>query len=107
LIWNKINRKGEANHGLLIAALVAIVAVVGLVILFSGGSKTKSTGAATFLSGGVTGAQIVEINGPCEGHGGVAGPDACVFDKNPQVACQCFPGIRLKCGDGVTVCASP
>jgi len=35
----------ESNAGLLIAALVAIVAVVGLVILFKGGS---STGADAF-----------------------------------------------------------
>lgn len=62
----------DKNYGLLISALVAMVAIVGLVVLLSGGS----TGAVTVIRGDTSGYdfgrplgsnsnRIVGVNEPC------------------------------------------
>lgn len=73
----------EEDHGLLIAALVAIVAVVGLVILFTG-AKTGAVPTPMNPTVGQTGlcscpqGYTPEFTG---GHGGLA---SCTCHKMPQ-----------------------
>ena len=109
----------ESNSGLLIAALVAIVAVVGLVILFKGGSTGQAFVKGVSLPHEVS-APVANADRYFWGVGlGEQISNACSKSATDQVKCcdvqcgnicatgdECFEGCRKTCFNRVAQAAS-